>query len=57
MEGITLASVLESFGTVFTALIQYVGDICEIIVSNPLLLLGFAIPFTFVIVKFVKNMF
>ena len=54
---VTLASVLENIGTVFTSLIGYVGDICETIVSNPILLLGFCIPFAFAIVKFVKRMF
>lgn len=54
---VTLASVLENIGTVFTSLIGYVADICETIVSNPILLLGFSIPFAFAIVKFVKRMF
>ena len=53
----TLASVLADIGSVFTALIGYVGDVCETIVSNPVLLLGFCIPFAFAIVKFVKRMF
>ena len=57
MEGITLASVLTDIGTVFESLTGYVGDVCEIIVGNPLLLLGFSIPFAFAIVKFVKRMF
>ena len=54
---ITLAKVLEDIGTVFTSLTGYVGDVCEIIVGNPILLLGFSIPFAFAIVKFVKRMF
>lgn len=54
---ITLTSVLADVGSVFTALIGYVGDICETIVSNPLLLLGATIPFAFGIVTFVKKMF
>lgn len=54
---ITLASVLADVGSVFTALIGYVGDICETIVGNPLLLLGFTIPFAFAIVSFVKKLF
>lgn len=57
MEGITLASVLTDIGSVFESLTGYVGDVCEIIVGNPLLLLGFSIPFAFAIVKFVKRMF
>ena len=50
---ITLASVL----TVFTSMIGYVGSVCETIVGNPLLLIGFCIPFAFAIVHFVKKMF
>lgn len=54
---ITLSSVLTDIGSVFTALIGYVGSICETIVANPLLLVGFCIPFSFAIVKFVKRLF
>ena len=57
MEAITLASVLENIGTVFESLVGYVGSVCQTIVNNPLLLLGFSIPFAFAIVKFVKRMF
>lgn len=57
MAEITLASLLTDVGSIFTALIGYVSDICETIVSNPLLLLGFAIPFAFAIVTFVKKLF
>lgn len=53
----TLSTVLESIGSVFTALIGYVGNVCETIVGNPLLLIGFSIPFVFAIVSFVKKMF
>lgn len=54
---ITLASVLADIGTVFESLIGYVADVCQTIVGNPVLLLGFTIPFAFAIVKFVKRMF
>ena len=53
----TLSTVLSDIGTVFTALIGYVSTICSTIVSNPLLLIGFAIPFAFAIVTFVKKLF
>lgn len=53
----TLQTVLNDIGTVFTSLIGYVGDVCETIIGNPILLLGFTIPFAFAIVKFVKRMF
>lgn len=54
---ITLSSVLTDIGSVFTALIGYVGSICETIVGNPLLLVGFCIPFSFAIVSFVRRLF
>jgi len=57
MEATTLANVLENIGTVFTSLVGYVGDVCSTIVNEPILLLGFSIPFAFAIVKFVKRMF
>lgn len=54
---ITLSSVLTDIGSVFTSLIGYVGSVCETIVGNPLLLIGFSIPFAFAIVSFVRKMF
>lgn len=54
---ITLANVLTDIGSVFTSMIGYVGSVCETIVGNPLLLIGFCIPFAFAIVHFVKKMF
>ncbi len=54
---ITLASVLTDIGSVFTSMIGYVGSMCETIVGNPLLLIGFCIPFSFAIVTFVKRLF
>ena len=53
----TLSDVLTNIGSVFTALIGYVGDVCETIVSQPVLLIGFCIPFAFAIVHFVKKLF
>ena len=54
---ITLSTVLTDIGSVFTSMIGYVGNICETIVGNPLLLIGFTIPFVFAIVRFVKALF
>lgn len=54
---ITLSSILTDIGSVFTSLIGYVGSVCETIVGNPLLLLGFSIPLAFAIVSFVRKMF
>lgn len=54
---VTLSTVLNDIGSVFTALIGYVGNVCTTIVSQPLLLIGFCIPFAFAIVSFVKRLF
>lgn len=54
---ITLASVLSDIGTVFTNFTGYIGTMCEIIVSNPLLLLGFCVPFVYTIISVVKRLF
>lgn len=56
-EAATLSSILTDIGSVFTALIGYVSNICSTIVENPLLLIGFSIPFAFAIVSFVKRLF
>ena len=42
MEGsaVTIASLLSSVGEVFTTLVGWVGDVSEVIVGNPLLLLA-----------------
>lgn len=57
METYTLASLLTDIGSIFTALIGYVSNVCTTIVSNPLLLIGVAIPFAFAIVSFVRRLF
>lgn len=56
-EATTMASLLTTIGDIFHALIGYVGDICTAITSQPVLLIGFAIPFTFAVVTFVKKLF
>ena len=56
-EATTLASLLTSIGSIFTAFISYVGDIAEAIVVTPLLLLGVSIPIAFAIVSFVRRLF
>lgn len=54
---VTLSTVLTDIGNVFTSMIGYVGSICETIVGQPLLLIGFCIPFAFAIVSFVRRLF
>lgn len=53
----TLSQLLTDMGSVFTAMIGYVGDICDAIVSSPLLLIGVAIPLAFAVVSFVRRLF
>jgi len=56
-EAATLDTVLANVGTVFSSFTGYVGDVAQIIVDNPIILIGFVIPFTFTIVGFVKSLF
>lgn len=56
-ETYTLAQLLTDVGSVFTAMIGYVQNICSAITSSPLLLVGFAIPIAFAIVSFVRRLF
>lgn len=56
-EATTLSSILTDIGSVFTAMVGYVGDVCEAVVSQPLMLLGISIPVTFAVVTFVKSLF
>lgn len=53
----TLASILTDVGSVFTALIGWVGDVCTTMVNTPVLLISFCLGIGFVIVRFVKAMF
>ena len=55
MEEVTLATVLTDIGSVFTSFTGYISDICDVIVSNPLLLVGFATSFVFVIIGLVRR--
>lgn len=54
-DAYTLQQLLTDMGSVFTAMIGYVGDICSAIVAQPLLLIGVAIPLAFAVVTFVKD--
>lgn len=56
-DAYTLSQLLTDMGSVFTAMIGYVGDICTAIVSQPLLLIGVAIPLAFAVVTFVRRLF
>lgn len=55
MEG--LSTTLTSLGSIFTALMGYVGTIVETIVSQPLLFIPFGISITYSIIKITKRLF
>lgn len=57
MEAVTLASVLTDITSVMTSLFAGVGDVMEIVVSNPLLFIGVAIPIVGAVVGFTKRIF
>ena len=39
MEGVTIATILTSVGDFFTAAVGWMGDVIDVIVSNPILLI------------------
>lgn len=53
----TLSTVLGNVSTVFSSFIGFVSSICQTITDNPLLLLGFCVPFVFAIISLVKKLF
>lgn len=54
---VTLASVLTDITSVMTSLFAGVGDVMDIVVSNPLLFIGVAIPIVGAVVGFTKRIF
>lgn len=57
MEAVTLASVLTDITSVMTSLFTGVGNVMNIVVSNPLLFIGVAIPIIGAVIGFTKRMF
>lgn len=55
-EAVTLSSFLTDLGSVFEAMVGYVGNICQMIMSTPVLEIGFGITFVFAIVTLVKRL-
>ena len=55
--GETLASTLTSLGSIFTALMGYVADVVQTIVSEPLLFIPFGISITYSIIRITKRLF
>lgn len=57
MEGtMTIASLMETMGTIFTTSIGWVGEVAETVGSQPLLLMGVIFGFAFVGVGLFKRL-
>lgn len=52
----TLTEFLTTLGSVFTALMGYVGDVFDFIASNPLCLVFIGSSLAFIIVRFTKKL-
>lgn len=52
----TLASLLSDIGSVFTAVMGWLEDVGEAIVSNPILLIGIAVPLIFLGVNMFRRL-
>ena len=57
MTGETLTSTLTNLGSIFTALMEYVADVVQTIVSEPLLFIPFGISITYSIIRITKRLF
>ena len=53
----TLASYLETLGTIVTAVFKWVVDVLGIITSNPILLVPFGVMACYTAVKILKKIF
>ena len=52
-----VTSVLETVGAVFTYLIGKIGDLVQVIMQNPLLLIPIGITLGYVVVRFFRMIF
>lgn len=57
MTAETLTSTLTNLGSIFTALMGYVADVVQTIVSEPLLFIPFGIAITHSIIRITKHLF
>lgn len=57
METVTLASVLTDITSVMTSLFSGVGDVMDIVIGNPLLFIGVAIPIIGAVIGFTRRIF
>lgn len=52
-----ITSVLDVLGAVFTFLVGKIGDLCAIVMAQPLLLIPIGISVAYVVVRFFKYLF
>jgi len=52
-----VTGVLEVLGSVFTYLIGKIGDVVNVVMENPLLLIPIGITLGYVVIKFFKRLF
>ena len=52
----TISSLMESMGTIFTTSIAWVGEVADVVAGNPLLLMGVIFSFAFVGVGLFKRL-
>lgn len=57
METVTLASVLTDITSVMTSLFTGVGNVMNIVMNQPLLFIGVAIPIVGAVIGFTKRIF
>lgn len=51
----TLAELLTTLGDIFTAVIGYFGDVIDLFVSQPILLLTFGVSFVAIVVHMARG--
>lgn len=59
MEGeatMTISTLMEDMGTIFTTAVAWVGEVAEVVTSQPLLLMGVIFGFAFVGVGLFKRL-
>lgn len=55
-EVMTVATLMETIGTMFTTAISWVGDVAETIASHPILILGVLLPIIGLGIGFFKRL-
>lgn len=55
-EVMTVATLMDTIGTMFTTAISWVGDVAETIASHPILILGVLLPIIGLGIGFFKRL-